>query len=398
VCKPPTFNGYDAAKTIYNNSTLRVFNMLVETSNAKEPADASLGTSQDVFNADTAGNGHVSRNIRLSLLAVDAVQPYVAMVGVNELTLSDDIVPLRPEEGRSCQASKTVMVPGNQPVTIRWTVGGAFDIDSTDVWYAKWDSVPEEVLNCVHPPNKEDLTKYFTSAPLVGPSSGRGLFHHDGPAPSLDGARALGPVFVATMDVSSFHTHDKLVVVSTARVDQKWTTQPADFEPKLPPQSHIVNARTNPAWRHELDDGKVVQGRLDWVSSPLTIVVGDYDDSVGTQAGRQVGTVEMSNRFGETTGDFHAGMTPSSASDSGSIAYELGYLVGYISGIMVLLGVVYIACNRFCSTGSKRKKPEDYNELYQDDDEDDDEYGIVRVNGTYSDKPKELELNALPSQ
>jgi hypothetical protein len=393
ACQPTTFNGYDAAKTKYNNSTLRVFNMLVETSNQKEPADNTLGTSQDVFNADTAGNGHVSRNIRLSLLAVDAVQPYVAMVGVNELTLTDDVVPLRVEQDRSCQTTKAVMVPGNQHVTIRWTVGGVFDIDNTDVWYAKWDSVPEEILNCVDPPNKEDLLKYFTSAPLVGPSTGRGFFHHDGYAPSPEeGTRreALGPVFSATMDVRTFQTHDKLVVVATALVDQNWKTQKADtFEPRLPPQSHIVNARTNPDWRHELDDGKIVQGRLNWVSTPLTIVVGDYDDSVGTQSGRQVGTVEMSNRFGETTGDFHAGMTPAASGNS-----KGGSSIVPILGVMVVVACSFLVYKGFCSSGSKWEKREDYNDVYQDD-EDDDEYGIARG---YSDKPKELELKALPNQ
>merc|ERR1719464_2324301 len=83
-CTPTQFGGYPKEKTVYNNSTLRVFNMLVETSNRKEP-QTNLGNSADVLSRDTTGNGHISRNIRLSLLAADIVEPYVSVVGVNKL-------------------------------------------------------------------------------------------------------------------------------------------------------------------------------------------------------------------------------------------------------------------------------------------------------------------------
>ncbi|CAB9498921.1 Zinc carboxypeptidase [Seminavis robusta] len=392
ACQPTTHGGYDAAKTKYDNSTLRVFNMLVETSNRKIPPASTLGTSKDVFNNKTAGNGHVSRNIRLSLMASDVVQPYVAMVGVNELTLTDDVVPMVQDEGRSCQDTKAVMVPGNNNVTYRWTVGGAFDIDSTELWYAKWDDVPADVLDCVqNTPSRENLEQHFTKATLLGPSSGTGFFSHQGPVPAPQGKKkeALGPVFSGTMDVSSFHTHDKLVVLATARVDQNWQTMPADYAPKLPPQSHIVNARTNPDWHHQLPDGKVIQGRLDWFSIPLTVVVGDYQDSVGTQAGRQVGTVELSNRFGETTGDYHAGMTPSAPSSSSTTGDNNNKKKGPSMTFLVVIVVVvcsFVVYKRF--SGPKYKM--DYDTTYQDNDEDDDEYGMRGA--SYSDKPKEMEL------
>lgn len=37
------------------------------------------------------------------------------------------------------------------------------------------------------------------------------------------------------------------VVAARARVDSDWATQ-HNPGPKMPPQSHIVNARTNPNW------------------------------------------------------------------------------------------------------------------------------------------------------
>ena len=60
-CTPKTYGGYPPEKTTYNNSTLRAFNMLVETSDDKFPKD-HLGSSLDVLSGDTEGNGHISRS------------------------------------------------------------------------------------------------------------------------------------------------------------------------------------------------------------------------------------------------------------------------------------------------------------------------------------------------
>eukprot|EP00957_Ditylum_brightwellii_P192744 14676033-Ditylum_brightwellii.AAC.1 len=93
-CQPEQYGGYPKERTIYDESTLRTFNMLVETSDVKSPARDDLGTSHDPFNTNSQGNGHISRNIRLALLALDLVQPYVSIVGANGLALRDDVVPL----------------------------------------------------------------------------------------------------------------------------------------------------------------------------------------------------------------------------------------------------------------------------------------------------------------
>ena len=77
-CDPPTYDKYPAEKTTYNNATLRAFNMLVETSHQKIPNTQMLGNNRDVMSKDTSGNGHISRNIRLSLLSAELVEPYVS--------------------------------------------------------------------------------------------------------------------------------------------------------------------------------------------------------------------------------------------------------------------------------------------------------------------------------
>jgi hypothetical protein len=304
-CEPSTYDEYPREKTIYNNATLRAFNMLVETSHQKIPPTNMLGNSKDVLSADTDGNGHVSRNIRLSLLSAELVEPYVVIVAVNDLALSDDLVPL---VERNCKtASKQVMIPKNvEQVTVEWTVGGALEIDETVLWVA--ESVPQGILDCHTQPSRADIEASFKQVNPDGPTAGSGSFAVGGPTPHPDVSNTnvepcLGPLFRAVVDVSFLKVGDRLTVVASAIVDQSWTSRPtSNVKPDVPPQAHVVNARTNPDWHYE-SAGKRVKGRLDWFSLPISIVVGDYDDNVGqNQAGREITTIEVSNRFGQTTG------------------------------------------------------------------------------------------------
>jgi hypothetical protein len=100
-CHPTTFGGYDEAKTIYNNVTHRAFNILVETSNDKIPKNSSLGDSSEIYATDLdfynanekIAVGHVTRNIRLALMLIEMVQPYVRWINLpkkNETTIDSN--------------------------------------------------------------------------------------------------------------------------------------------------------------------------------------------------------------------------------------------------------------------------------------------------------------------
>ena len=303
-CEPSTYDKYSKEKTIYNNATLRAFNMLVETSHQKIPPTSMLGNSEDVLSQETNGNGHVSRNIRLSLLSADLVEPYVAIVAVNDLALSDDVVPL---VERNCKtAQKRVMISQNiDRITVEWSVGGSLDIDETSLWVAT--SLPQGVVNCLDQPSRADIEASFVQVLPSGPTGGSGYFSASGPVPhprvsNADVEPCLGPVFSAIVDVSSLRAGGTLSIIASARVDRSWAARPTtNVKPDITPQAHVVNARTNPDW-HYKSAGKHVQGRLDWFSIPISVVVGDYDNNVGkNQAGREITTIELSNRFGQTT-------------------------------------------------------------------------------------------------
>lgn len=298
-CTPITYGGYPKEKTIYNNSTLRVFNMLVETSNKKEPQH-KLGNSADVLSCETSGNGHISRNIRLSLLAVDMVEPYVAVVGVNKLALTDDMVPMIERGPNSCIDTKAVMVAKNaKTIEIEWTVGGIITIDSTELWYAKWEDVADTIQCWTQPLNTDHLQR-------VGESkNGTGFFSELGsyprPEESVTGIKMTnGPLFRSSISLKNMQQGDKIVVIASAKVDQSWAKQNSNVKPNMSPQSHIVNARTDPNYHHE-SNGKHIQGRIDWFSVPLTVVVGDFEDSVGIRNEDAVNVVELYPRYTESS-------------------------------------------------------------------------------------------------
>lgn len=370
-CEPLTYDEYPKAKTIYNNATLRAFNMLVETSHQKIPPTSMLGNSKDVLSKETDGNGHISRNIRLALLSADLVEPYVSIVAVNNLALSDDIVPLI--ERNCTTASKRVMIPQNiDRITVEWTVGGSLDIDETTLWIAK--SFPLGVIDCHSQPSRADIEASFVQALPKGPTGGSGYFSASGPTPhprvsNADVEPCLGPIFSAVVDVSSLRAGETLSIIASSRVDRSWAMRPnSDVKPDVPPQSHVVNARTNPDWNFE-SAGKRVKGRLDWFSIPVSIVVGDYDDNVGqNQAGREITTIEVSNRFGQTTG-------PGGASPFVPPKYSSFHLSFLAVGVVVCLLALALFVSFKCG-------PHEYR-IRADTDEEDGSWS----NEPYSDEP-----------
>ncbi|KUF80700.1 hypothetical protein AM588_10000189 [Phytophthora nicotianae] len=69
-------------------------------------------------------------------------------------------------------------------------------------------------------------------------------------------------------------THRTYYVQAIATVDQDWATQGTGEDipvPKVKPQTHIVNARTNDDWLYS-NNGRVVRGQTVWTSQTVKIV------------------------------------------------------------------------------------------------------------------------------
>lgn len=280
TCSPITFGGYPLAKTQYNNSTHRAMAMFASVDEGND--------AESTFDS-------IKGNVRLALASVDLVQPYVNVLGVNTLALSDDIVPLTEGATKACFENKSVITSSrDDKVTVEWTVGGALYIDYTQLYYAKdLDIDSEAAMNCLLQPDDLDLS-VFQQAPSLRKPGGSGFYSKPGPDPSPEESdtkkgQVLGPVFKAEIDLGYFSTGDRIVVIAIARVDQNWNFPHAGGNhSNSNPESHLANARTNPTWHHE-HGGKIVKGRTNWFSVPLTIILQDFDDKLGT--------LEVYNRF-----------------------------------------------------------------------------------------------------
>jgi hypothetical protein len=100
-CNPTTFGGYPAEKTTYNDAQLRAFNILVEADDFKIPPEERLGLMDpasllrvEVGKTDAPGDGHVPKNLRLCLVALDMVAPYVVVTAPMHRMAKAVMVPL----------------------------------------------------------------------------------------------------------------------------------------------------------------------------------------------------------------------------------------------------------------------------------------------------------------
>lgn len=299
-CTPNTYNNYPTDRTIYDDGTLRTFNMLVETSDQKEPPASTLGTNQDLFSPDGEGNGHISRNIRLCLLAIDVVQPYVYLTDVNGINVTDlDAMPLVKKGVENC-SSAAVQIPNSDiAAVVEWTVGGAFDVDETYLVYGKHDDMLDSgIVYCTSQPDPQRLDSWLqkimdqaeminettninmgkiskgSSFQFTSAQKGRTRWHEQGSSPVIQqhksqhlGYLPLDPKFQASIDLSSFQPGDAVMVFAVAVVDSSWSTSISVA------QSHMVNARTNDSWYFKNSAGMFIQGHARWMSIPVVLVV-----------------------------------------------------------------------------------------------------------------------------
>eukprot|EP00900_Chrysochromulina_parva_P025221 jgi/Chrpa1/7332/Chrysochromulina_OHIO_Genome00018148-RA len=86
TCEPRTYGGYEAARTTYSDAAVRAFTVLIETSDLKAPTADTYGAEAGVYNINSDADGHVPRNVRLSLAAIDLVRPHIAVWREGEAT------------------------------------------------------------------------------------------------------------------------------------------------------------------------------------------------------------------------------------------------------------------------------------------------------------------------
>ncbi|KAJ0397069.1 hypothetical protein P43SY_005300 [Pythium insidiosum] len=312
-CEPTTYGGYSPEKTKYNNATHRAFNILVETANAKHPKPDTLGRYEDLYateldfhsvrHATTFSAGHVTQNVRLALMLIDLVQPYVrwihlplaeaptrrlasvsSFVGASLFVESDKkLQQLRCDQPTGKKVLMVTCATNPCPVRVTgetnklrlqlaWEVLGAITVDATRVQIASSESFANQTILEQSVLQTGKTRRFYdildSSAPSASASPGSGLF-------------------TACLDVA-LGGQQTLFVRARAKVDQDWQTQATEGgdvpSPRIPPQSHLVNARTNPRWNME-SNGHRVKGELLWYSPVLRVLVeGPLTDAPVTTA------------------------------------------------------------------------------------------------------------------
>ena len=439
-CTPTTYGGYESEQTTYNNSTLRAFNMLVETSDPKTPNRDDLGMRTSPLVSSNGGeNGHIARNIRLALLAMDIVEPYVTIRGLEGLELEDDVLPtvnMRRYNGVSyLENSKLFWMPCENnndthdgtrkdkgSVKVSWTVGGAFTIDDTKLVVGLWDDVPSNLADGTDGlyPSKKTLNilnnrkKFVVSLPTN--TMGRTRWHVDGPHPTIstslssstniDDTFGINPTFEAMIDTSKYLPGSTIVVFAKAKVDKDWLDQSNNVAPAgLGPTSHIVNSRRNPSYL-AMNAGKVIRGKVDdwWYSDPITIIIGSDDvdneaeaqllrDVVSNNAprtmdGDRIKAVHINSRFVNTTGTF-AGMAKVASGNDDAAEEVVTALTktGTLSVIttnLYVLGLFFVLIVVALALLVRRRRQRGYIEQVIAEYEDD-----IEVSTSYRDRPIE---------
>lgn len=269
-CDPELNGGYDGAKTTYDDATLSTFNILVEVSNAKNPRSNKFGTETSLLNApfrydSNVNNGYATKHIRTTLMAIDAVEPYVEIRQCKETRFIQEIKPLTALTPRWSRGEKHICANfREEDPKVWWTVGGSFSVDETFLLYGKWSDLPSQ-FNAINQPDHQDLMEIMNSSKFYKTDI------QSGDALWSDPTSGSIPDFNARVELSHFSGRDnRIAVFAVAKVDQNWLEQPSNIWPNVGVQSHMVKIRTDPDYLKS-KEGREVKGHLYWISVPLTI-------------------------------------------------------------------------------------------------------------------------------
>jgi hypothetical protein len=311
--------------------------------------------SMQILDPNSPENGHVPRNVRLTLAAIDMVQPYVCVSRVatrrearrrlqqylpahnlpsEEHSKVETIPNHRVDERAGSTESNNAtnlstrgvlrgafeIPPAQVPtsrigaIEVEWYVGGAQTVDCTFLAWHKAAVQSDGNISTVNwsaylssldtPDQLERFSKHcrrsakeFSAAgtlsasfPVVAsaPQTGMSRWYPsnastgDSSATGDDLYAAGDPLnpksrFRASVSLSSGGSRfspGRYLLVTWAMVDQNFGAPKQGYPVDAVPQSHLANARTNPAYHKQVGD-RAVLGRVFWPSDPVAVVVAE---------------------------------------------------------------------------------------------------------------------------
>lgn len=225
----------------------RAVTFLVETSDLKRPHASQFGHDTSILANDASNNndfgGHIPRNTRLALAAIDFVEPYICF---------------HPRTGKLFNTNDT------QGLYVQWYVGGARTVDKT---WLSWHSTP--------PQKKRELDSISTT--MASPiQSGLGKWGLSNPMNVASDEGQFVAHVIPPHEILRANNQKKLWLVAHAVVDQNWAKKGQGYPQHLGPQSHLVQLRTNSTYQASfhptLDPQNVrLKGRKEWISDPIEV-------------------------------------------------------------------------------------------------------------------------------
>lgn len=216
------WQGYPAAKTVYGDQELRCPVFLVETAHKKQPAQGTLGGRVGILLPGSKGDGHIPRNIRLSLMLIDFAEPYLEL-----------------EELQYTQGAAVEVVA----VEASWRVGGAVTVDNT---YLEWARSATDAVW-----NKDETAFANERAGPVLPCQGFS---------AKECVRWGGKQYKVQLELDRSQLANEVCVRAQATVDTSWGLDQ--------PESHIARLRTDSSW-----ETPAARSRKLWSSAVRCIAV-----------------------------------------------------------------------------------------------------------------------------
>ena len=148
--------------------------------------------------------------------------------------------------------------------------------------YGKWDDIPEEIDGYTQP-SLATLYKLYNAIDgengyepdtiRLAPGGKHGKTKWYNKNQFLHQLN-LGPTYTSSIETSFYKEGDEIAIFAMAELDGDFVDKPKDevVKPNIPPQSHLVNARTNINYKKTLNE-KIIQGRRTWFSIPITIKI-----------------------------------------------------------------------------------------------------------------------------
>eukprot|EP01083_Nonionella_stella_P002233 6425_1 len=293
-CEPNTYDPYPKEKTVYNDAMLRAFNFLIEASDVKIPRNKwghIKNDWNDIWRTDhDEYDGHVPRNIRISMFVINSAMPYVM------IRKYPRVIPWNAVTNRFLDGTAHPKYKQNVKV-MNWFVSGAMSLYEYDVLYAMKDAdhtefewnVLEFEKNAMWRANL-DLNSQQNMISKVFKFS-------------IDVETKLTVELMKQM-VSKCNAKDNLVKTDEGKVycpiwlsvrvkvDDQWRdnrdlsnwkvvkTYPED----VPPQSHVVNARNKERNEWNMTNNKYYVQANEWwyavkpIRTDIYYVYDDQDD------------------------------------------------------------------------------------------------------------------------